>query len=153
MPIQVKNFNDIHDLKTIEQLTRLYPEPTVRVIYSIFSGASHQKVFVARDGATLLGAAIVGSLESIIPLGLDTTPIAYVLSDVMVDPEYRKRGVASALCASVISAVRLNQGRLLYLHTSENNLPANSLYAKLGFTRLDKTRQGQTSWYMEVKAV
>lgn len=55
------------------------------------------------------------------------------LKSMFVVPEYRKNGVASALCDAVIRLAREQGYRIVRLTTGVRQLPARRLYENLGF--------------------
>ena len=54
------------------------------------------------------------------------------IMQVAVAPAYRRKGIAKQLSQHLLDA---KQGSVLLLEVRESNRPAQSLYAKLGFTR------------------
>lgn len=64
-------------------------------------------------------------------------------SDMMnlaVDPAYRRQGVARALVAALVDALRQEGSRSITLEVRESNLPAGKLYEGLGFTQVGLRR-------------
>lgn len=64
---------------------------------------------------------------------------ALVISSIAVLPDFRRRGIASALVEDVISLARsLSLGsKRIILQVSVDNLPAQRLYTKFGFSYLN----------------
>lgn len=58
----------------------------------------------------------------------------FILVNVAVAPEYRRRGIATALVQAVMEDVRRQQGTCLWLEVDEENQAARRLYQTLGFT-------------------
>ncbi len=56
------------------------------------------------------------------------------IEDVIIDPEYRGRGLASNILSHVISAAKEQDLSRLELNALNNNNAARRLYEKLGFT-------------------
>ncbi len=56
------------------------------------------------------------------------------VEDVIIDPDYRGRGLALILVAEVIKAAREKNLSRVELNALSDNLPARRLYEKLGFT-------------------
>ena len=83
--------------------------------------------FVAVDNGRTVG--YVGS-QSVLD-GADMMNIA-------VDPDYRRQGVAEALVAALEKALKEKCVIFLMIEVRESNLPAVSLYEKLGFFLVGK---------------
>jgi ribosomal protein S18 acetylase RimI-like enzyme len=68
---------------------------------------------------------------------------AGVLHDVIVEPEYRGHGVGRALLTSTLSALQSRGVPRVVLSTAERNLPAQALFARMGFRRtmVEMTRE------------
>ncbi|RYV01461.1 N-acetyltransferase [Shewanella sp. OPT22] len=58
-----------------------------------------------------------------------------VLNDLFVSPLYRKQGIAKGLIDSSINLAKSTGAIRVDLSTETNNLPAQSLYEKIGFTK------------------
>lgn len=85
-------------------------------------------------------------------LGLDTLEIL----DVAVLKEYRNKGIASKLISHIESIAKKQNTDIIYmLEVSENNLPAQKLYEKLGYkkvhTRKDYYGKNNSAFIMEKK--
>jgi GNAT superfamily N-acetyltransferase len=63
------------------------------------------------------------------------------LFDLLVAPQYRKRGYATALVSQMLSWAQERGARHAYLQVMQNNGPARRLYAKLGY------RDAYPYWY------
>ncbi|MGJ8645856.1 MAG: GNAT family N-acetyltransferase [Marinomonas colpomeniae] len=59
----------------------------------------------------------------------------WLLNDLFVDVNYRKQGIAEQLIAASKALAKETNARGLMLETSSNNLPAQALYEKVGFTQ------------------
>ncbi|WP_206705407.1 GNAT family N-acetyltransferase [Marinomonas colpomeniae] len=59
----------------------------------------------------------------------------WLLNDLFVDVNYRKQGIAEQLIAASKALAKETDARGLMLETSSNNLPAQALYEKVGFTQ------------------
>ncbi len=64
----------------------------------------------------------------------------FILVNVAVDPDYRRRGIASTLVQAIMEDVRHRGGRCLWLEVDEDNQAARRLYRSLGFQYID-------TWY------
>lgn len=63
----------------------------------------------------------------------------WIISNVAVAPEYRRRGIAHELMRAAIQAARERGGHTITLQVRADNVAAQSLYQKLGFVRLEST--------------
>ena len=64
-------------------------------------------------------------------------------SDVMnvaVHPDFRRRGIAEALVNSLVDELNVIESRCLTLEVRVSNVPAISLYEKLGFVEVGKRK-------------
>jgi len=94
--------------------------------------------FIAAEGTGLVGSA------SLIAQDMDNRPdLTPWLADVFVKPEYRGRGVATALIQRVEAEARSAGINELYLYTPD----AAGLYRRLGWNTVEKCR------YKEVDVV
>ncbi|MFN8470668.1 MAG: GNAT family N-acetyltransferase [Anaerolineae bacterium] len=63
----------------------------------------------------------------------------WLISNVGVLPEYRRRGIARELVTAAVEDARARGGRVVTLQVRENNVGAYQLYSDLGFRFLEKT--------------
>ncbi len=70
-------------------------------------------------------------------------PGGWLIANVAVLPEYRRRGIADALTVATLDYIRERGGRFALLQVDDDNVPAQSLYAKLGFQHIGT----HTHWY------
>lgn len=61
----------------------------------------------------------------------------WILNDIFISPEYRKRGVAQSLIEKVLNYSEESDRGKVVLSTSYYNLKAQKLYEKLGFTKTE----------------
>ena len=107
------------------------------IVHEVMTGRGLIRMFGVYEDAQLVGAATLKSPEIAFPIGEDVQPIAWVISDVIVDPAYRGRGIGLKLVEHLEGvATESCGGRILYLYTEQGNAPAISLYQKAGFERL-----------------
>ncbi len=76
------------------------------------------------------------SMEEVDQLPGETTPDEFYLDSLMVLPDYRKRGIASALIADAATRAQ-KSGKPLGLLVEDNNARARKLYDSLGFVEKD----------------
>ena len=67
----------------------------------------------------------------------------YVVANVAVHPEHRRRGIARTLMELAIDKIEGRDGREILLQVEERNTPAIALYDQLGFDIIGAV----TSWY------
>ena len=66
--------------------------------------------------------------------------VEYYINNVSVLPGYRRRGIARKLVEAVIQQIRTEGGKKILLDVIAGNLPARSLYEKLGWEHFSGTR-------------
>lgn len=59
----------------------------------------------------------------------------WILEDLFVDPAYRHAGIASSLLARALEHVREDGAGGMFLETAHDNLAAQAVYEKAGWTR------------------
>jgi GNAT superfamily N-acetyltransferase len=87
------------------------------------------------------GGRLVGNL-SLIPFFLRGQR-CYLIANVAVHPNYRRRGIARALTSRALEHARVHRARAAWLHVREDNDPAIRLYLSLGF----RERSRRTTWH------
>jgi ribosomal protein S18 acetylase RimI-like enzyme len=113
----------------------------VRPVNELIRGLSTG--FVWMDGDRLVGN--VSYYQAGLPGGLGNR---WVIANVAVHPEYRRRGLAERLMASSLAAIRQQGGESAYLQVDYDNPGAIRLYEKLGFAHLDAFAE----WYRPTRA-
>jgi ribosomal protein S18 acetylase RimI-like enzyme len=91
---------------------------------------SDVKTFVAEDGGRVVGYA-AAQIERKNP-----PPDVGVVSYNAVDPEYRGRGIGTALTRHVVGYLKEQGARVLAVWTLEADVPACRIYERLGFQEL-----------------
>lgn len=141
--LHVFHYKDPLDTKTFTALVRLYEgeHPIAPVLHQALTGNSLMSVYVCmndqhRDEASFVGAGILLSPEIVVPLGTDVTPLAWVISDMVTHPDYRRQGIATLILKHMEGVVTRNGGRITYLYTDDANEAAKCVYEKAGFLRL-----------------
>lgn len=66
----------------------------------------------------------------------------YLIANVAVHPDYRRRGIARGMTTAAIEYIRLRGAHAAWLHVRQENQPAQVLYSSQGF--VERTRR--TSW-------
>ncbi len=87
-------------------------------------------VFVAFSGSTLLGSAMIVAHD--MDTRMELTPW---LAGVFVAPDYRRKGIGSALVGRVVQCARLLGVKRLYLYTPS----AEQMYSRLGWSTVERT--------------
>lgn len=59
----------------------------------------------------------------------------WILNDLFVDPEYRKKGIGEALIKTVMDFARAQGSTFVQLETAVDNFTAQSLYEQIGFVK------------------
>ena len=92
-------------------------------------------MFVAEDGATLVGFAITVEVPASLRLGR-----FWQIRDLFVLPTRRRLGVGRALLAAVRTAAIASGALRLAVQTEEGNDPALRLYAESGYAPVEGYR-------------
>jgi len=104
--------------------------------------AAYPQGFVWEENGTVVGNA------SLLPVrGFQQR---WVMANVVVKPEYQRRGIARALVLASINLVRRCGGRRIMLQVDRDNQGARTLYENLDFktlsTRATWVRKGDSEW-------
>lgn len=131
-------FNDPTDFHTQAKVVALYHGTfeIAPVLHQALTGNGLCALYLATLGGEILGAATLKSPEVVMPTGHGVRPFAWVVSDVIVAPGARRRGIGLGLMRSLEGEVVRQGGRIIYLHTQGNNEAAIRLYVKAGYRRL-----------------
>lgn len=171
LPISIRNA-DMRDLTTIAELLTdafhgnrgLYSwlHPVLKLgIYEdlrhrLVATTAHYACLVATNNSSLAGEDLVGTVEVSVrslwnPLGLSVFflelqyPKSYVyVSNLAVDLDYRRQGIAKKLLQTC-EAKAIQWGfQDIYLHVLDNNREARQLYLNLGYQF--KRKESSWSW-------
>lgn len=117
-------------------------EARISRMQSLLAKEQVPTAFVALEGETLLGSA------SLIDNDMDTRKdLRPWLASVYVAPEFRDRGVGSALVQRVVDEARALAVETLYLFTPDRE----SLYARMGWLVIERTEyRGEQVVVMEL---
>jgi GNAT superfamily N-acetyltransferase len=116
------------------------------VRHRLVAPASQYLCLVATETDSWGGEALLGTVEMAVrsPLfweGINSKPYPYI-SNLAVDKEYRRQGVAKKLL-KVCEAKAYQWGyKEIYLHVLDSNREARQLYLNLGY----QFRQAESSW-------
>jgi len=85
---------------------------------------------------------VAGRLVGCLTLSrLPGTPVRWLIANVAVHPDFRRRGIARQLVEAALAHVRGRGGGLLVLDVRRENTPAYALYEQLGFTLREATAE------------
>lgn len=80
-----------------------------------------------------------------------------VVYSIAIDRNYRRRGFGEKLLKESIKEMRLNAVSSVLLYVNTKNLPAVSLYEKIGFRRINEIKdicgRGETCYEMELRLI
>lgn len=69
----------------------------------------------------------------------------YLIANVAVHPDYRRRGIAQKMTTRALEYARLRGARTVWLHVRQDNAGAIAMYTQAGFSE----RARRTSWYYQ----
>lgn len=107
-------------------------EPIIREYLAAPSARDVDCYLVMEDGKVVGGCAI--SVQHVLPSYRNRTGMHAHLHNMFVEPEYRRRGIATALLDFIIDTYRKRGVSRFELHASEMGRP---LYERLGFEKSD----------------
>lgn len=136
--MQVTQFTRANDFRAQARIAALYDGvfDFVPVLHQILVGNGLGELYVCWDTSVPLGALVLKSPEAVMPIGAKYEPLAWVVSDVVTDRQYRRRGIAMTLLRAAEGIVWNRGGRILYLYCDQGNAAARGLYLKAGYRRL-----------------
>ncbi len=138
--VRTANLNDLPDLV---RLTRAFydedgfstVDEDIRSRFETFLTASDARVAVATDGAASYGFAL-----TTVRLILESGPVAEI-QDLFVDPEHRKKGIASTLIEDAASWARSQSASLVEVVVAPNGYDVERLVSY--YTSLDFKDEGR----------
>ncbi|MEM8860168.1 MAG: N-acetyltransferase [Chloroflexota bacterium] len=71
----------------------------------------------------------------------------YLVANVAVHPDYRRRGIAAEMMREVVSYINSRGGHQIVLQVERDNLSAVNLYKKLGFQDKGTLHDWRMNWY------
>ena len=75
------------------------------------------------------------------------TPNRYLVANVAVHPDFRRRGIAKKMMIEVIRYIQKRGGQEIALQVETGNESAYRLYKQLGFTNKGEVRDWRMNWY------
>jgi GNAT superfamily N-acetyltransferase len=105
------------------------------VLEKIVADAARGFVLLARENGRIVGIANVATILSAEHCGL----VAW-LEELYVAPSHRSRGIGTALMAAIIDHARNVEMVAIDLEIDAGHSRAESLYRRLGFRRLNRSR-------------
>jgi ribosomal protein S18 acetylase RimI-like enzyme len=90
-------------------------------------GKEPVKLLVAEANGKIVGTTIINNRAN-----------SGYISSVMVDPDYRRRGIATKLMTTALNYIRKRKKMRAVLHVDSTNAPAKSVYIKLGFKTFEE---------------
>ena len=68
-----------------------------------------------------------------------------VLGNITTDPDYRGRGLATAITSRLVSEL-VSEGKIVCLNVKSDNVPAITSYRKLGFVKVHEYEEAMFTW-------
>jgi len=102
--------------------------------------AKRKTNMLLKDGINLVAednGRVIGLLESSIGK-LPKTKHTIYSNQMNVSKEYRRKGVGKKLFLELLILAKKNKIKMIYLHVVATNVPAISLYKKMGFKKTGK---------------
>jgi ribosomal-protein-alanine N-acetyltransferase len=120
MVIEKMAEEDIEEALAIEQ--DVFPSPWTRGMFLQRLSSEDSYFIVAREKEKLIGYGgffMIGEVAR--------------LENLVVHPEFRRRGVATRIMKKLFTLVKVNGGKEITLEVRPGNQPAQNLYKKFGF--------------------
>ena len=157
----LRRLDPLHDIPTVADLIELgFREELDPAAWQMLAQMRRQRrrgwPFLALFRATPTMGGFVWEEEGRIVGNLSLRRAAplrsrgYLIGNVVVHPDYRRRGIARALMEAALEQVRQQHGRWVGLEVRADNEAALRLYRSLGFREVGKTihylRHGSLDW-------
>ena len=110
-------------------------ERLARVLEDVAADIARGFLMLARDGGRIVGVAYVATILSAEHCG----PVAW-LEELYVTPDYRHRGIGTALVTAVLEKAQKAGIVAVDLEIDLDHNRVISLYERLGFRRLERSR-------------
>ncbi len=123
---ELTGFDPDHVKKMVDQMFGIIGR--IFLGFSKLFGKEPIKFLVAEVNKRLVGTTIVNNRGK----------VGYI-STVMVHPTYRRKGIARKLMKNALDYIQKKKMEKAVLHVVSTNVPAKSLYTKLGFKEFEKT--------------
>jgi len=117
------------------------PDQVSSVLEKVVADKTRGFLLLARDAGQIVGAAYVVTIQSVEHCGV----VAW-LEELYVTPPHRLRGIGTALVEAVVQRARGVGIAAIDLEIDSGHSRAESLYRRLGFCRLSRSR-----WVKELK--
>ncbi len=154
-PKNIRTFDPRRDINQVADLVELCFADTLdqeghgylRQMRSAARGSGYLQWAGARNSLPLNGVVweengrVVGNLTLIPYAGLRHS--YYLIANVAVHPDYRRRGIARSLTSVAIEQVQRRKSEAVWLHVRAENNAAGDLYRSLGFIE----RAWRTTWH------
>lgn len=130
----LENINEIASL--FDEYRQFYKQPTNPIAARDFIheriSNDESVIYIAKIGDEFVGFTQL--YPTFTSVGLART---WLLNDLYVKQEFRKRGVADHLIRAVIDFSKLTNRKKIFLSTAVDNIVAQQLYEKIGFVKDD----------------
>ena len=128
VPIDHRNLQVAHQMHAI--LSLAYAQEAALMNVKRFAHHDETVEEIQVSDEFCLGAIYEETLVGFLTIGRDEEPDQISISTLVVHPAHQRQGVGNGL---LHKAVPRSQGMTLSVSTGANNMPALSLYKKLGF--------------------
>ena len=125
--------NQLDDLKghsaQFENLKFEFSDQYIQQMKELLDEANAIQFFAVDDNQDFAG--YVAAAEK------NTRPGMLWIVELFVEPSFQGRGIASKLCKEIVERAKILGLSGVFTQTEKENLPAQSLYEKLGFVKVD----------------